>query len=50
MAPFTKTLIIIAFVAPLLTACGNEETDVVTPEPPTAATYDNATFDTSTWE
>ena len=47
MSLFKKTLILIAFVIPLLTACsgGSEGTNA-----PKEAKYDNATFDKSTWQ
>ena len=45
---FQKTLILVAFVIPLLMACGNDAApEEVTPN---NATFDNATFDKSTWE
>ena len=45
MGLFKKILILVAFVIPLLTACGGEGTDA-----PKEAKYDNATFDKSTWK
>ena len=47
---FQKTLIFLALVIPLLTACGSDGTDVTSPAPPAEATFDNATFDKSTWK
>jgi len=44
MSLFKKTLILIAFTIPLLTAC-SDGTDV-----PEKAKYDKATFDKSTWQ
>lgn len=48
MSLFQKTLILVVFIIPLVTACGNGGTD--TPTPPVESTFDNATFDTSTWK
>jgi len=47
MSLFKKTLILIAFAVPLLTACsgGSEGTDA-----PKEAKYDSAAFDKSTWK
>lgn len=44
MSLLKKTLILIAFVIPLLTACSDGA------DAPKEAKYDSATFDKSTWK
>ena len=50
MKLFNKTFILLAFVIPVLTACGSDGSNAATTTPPVKATFDSATFDKSTWE